>query len=294
MKILLATVILGLLCSFAIADVQSTLDSESNNLVAVYIRSAEYGSIPQNYAAGSNTPSPNTDHPADSECGWHINGLTFLTWFIDSSAGYVSTDTFFPGDAPFGHQMVKSDTMMIYYFALDNFTNQHRNQNMHLESGDTLHFLFYFFDEYYTTYFACFDTIFHDYPGFEMSIFVDLARTPSVDCIAQHACSDFLGFEDNTYPLPNSYYIAQNSPNPFNSATEIEYYIPDDADVTIDVFDLMGKHIKSLIGERCTAGTHIVQWNATDNKGNPVPTGSYFYKIKAGDYETQRRMLYLK
>ena len=90
------------------------------------------------------------------------------------------------------------------------------------------------------------------------------------------------------------FYLAQNSPNPFNSATEIEYFIPENADVSIEVYDLRGKKVKQLVNEFQTAGTYSVNWNSTDEKGNPMPTGSYFYKIKAGEYETQKRMLFIK
>lgn len=298
-KILFTIVAIGLLFSFVHADEdQYDLKDKYNGFVSVYVMSTEYGATPWNTALGVNVEDPNTDHPGDLECTWWQNGLTFMTWFIDSSEGYISTDTFFPGDGAYGHDCMDlgDGTNAFYFYALDNFFSQGRMENVEVEDGDTLHMNFRFQGADGKVYYACFDTVFHGFPG-DPIIMVDLATDPgSLTCCIYHVCSPcpWLGIEEKEPTTPQEYYLAQNSPNPFNSRTAIEYFIPENADVTIDVYDLRGNKVNTLINEYQTEGSYMVKWDATDTEGNIVPTGSYFYKITAGEYETQKRMLFIK
>jgi len=290
MKILYPIIILALLFSFALADQQEAKYTES---VSVFL--TVDGGSPQNYAAGSNTPAPNSDHPDTMGCTWHINGLTFWTWFIDSSAGYISTDTFFPGDEGEGHSVMDLGTLVWYTFNMANFANIGRSSNVELYDGDTLHMRFRYVDAAGTEYYGCFDTVYHVAPGVPGTdaINIALVESPDAACRNTNMCFPTGGVADKQ-KTPKEYYLAQNSPNPFNSSTEIEYYIPENADVSIDVYDLRGTKIKALVSEFQTEGSYSVKWNGTDQKGNSVPTGSYFYKIQAGEYETQKRMLFIK
>jgi len=295
MKFLYTLIIVGLLFTLGFAEDKDIAEIGYDVTISFFIQSSQYGSTPINTALNE-MPASNTNHPGDLECSWYQDGITFMTWYIDSTDGYVSTDTFFPGDLDFGHNVLDAGdgVSMFYYFGTTNFANQGRTEPRTLDNGDTLHVLFQFIDESGNKYYACFDTIFHEFPG-APEIIVDLAWNPGAQCCSTHVCTPCpWGIEEEEKTAPKAYYLAQNSPNPFNSNTTIEYYIPVDADVSIDVFDLNGKKVTSLVSEHQTAGTYSVKWNATDQKGNSVPTGSYFYKIKAGDYETQKRMLYIK
>ncbi len=89
--------------------------------------------------------------------------------------------------------------------------------------------------------------------------------------------------------LPIEIAISQNYPNPFNAQTTIEYNLPEEADVTIEIYDLLGRRIETLIAERQQAGFHQVYWNA-----NNKASGAYFYQLKAGDYVESRKMTLLK
>ena len=95
--------------------------------------------------------------------------------------------------------------------------------------------------------------------------------------------------------IPEEYSLAQNYPNPFNPVTTINYNLPDEAQVTIVVYDLMGRIVNTLVNNKhTTAGYKSVVWNATDNRGTPVSAGLYFYQIHAGDFSQVRKMVLLK
>jgi hypothetical protein len=98
-----------------------------------------------------------------------------------------------------------------------------------------------------------------------------------------------VGIDDYYSSVPNVYTIKQNYPNPFNARTTIEYGIPDDATVLIDVYDLLGRRVATLVDGFQTAGYYTVSWNA----GN-MTSGMYFYKIQANDYVEQKSMMLLK
>ncbi|MCB0727079.1 MAG: T9SS type A sorting domain-containing protein [Ignavibacteriae bacterium] len=89
--------------------------------------------------------------------------------------------------------------------------------------------------------------------------------------------------------LPTEYSLKQNYPNPFNPSTNIQYDLPTDNFVTIKIYNVLGKEIATLINENKTAGRYIVSFNASK-----YPSGIYYYKIKAGSYESIRKMMLIK
>ena len=94
--------------------------------------------------------------------------------------------------------------------------------------------------------------------------------------------------------LPNVFAIHQNYPNPFNPITKINYDLPEDALVSINVFDLMGRSIKTLVSEKISAGFNSTLWDATNDYGESVSAGMYIYTIQAGDFKQTKKMLLLK
>lgn len=92
--------------------------------------------------------------------------------------------------------------------------------------------------------------------------------------------------EDN---LPVEFTLAQNYPNPFNASTTIEFKLPEAGDVTIQIYDILGRNIETLVSGTQSAGTHSVVWQA-DNQ----PSGIYFYRINAGNFSDQKSCLLLK
>ncbi len=89
--------------------------------------------------------------------------------------------------------------------------------------------------------------------------------------------------------LPAEFSLGQNYPNPFNPITEISFGLPDAADVKLDIYNLMGQKVATLIDDRREAGHHVVQWD-----GSQVASGIYLYRLKAGSFTETKKMLLLK
>ncbi len=98
----------------------------------------------------------------------------------------------------------------------------------------------------------------------------------------------------NGRPRPTTFYIAQNYPNPFKDNTVIEYAIPVKAPVTLSVYDITGKLVKTLVNEVQNVNYYRVTWDGTDYKGSKVASGVYFYKLTSGDFEKSLKMTHIK
>ena len=96
--------------------------------------------------------------------------------------------------------------------------------------------------------------------------------------------------------LPLITEVKQNYPNPFNPETTISFSISEvnGEAVKLEIYNIRGQLIKSIINERIDAGYHNVIWNGENNIGQKVASGIYFYKFKAGDYQKIRKMLLIK
>jgi hypothetical protein len=88
--------------------------------------------------------------------------------------------------------------------------------------------------------------------------------------------------------------LMQNVPNPFNPTTTIEYALRERGAVTLIVYDAMGARVRALVGEVMPAGTHQAVWDGRDAKGRTVPSGVYFYRLRATGYDATQRMVLLK
>ena len=104
--------------------------------------------------------------------------------------------------------------------------------------------------------------------------------------------NEFLSLDKNVMPV--QYTLHQNYPNPFNPATKISYDLPEASFVTLSIYDLIGREIRTMINSEQTAGFKNIQWNATDNLGKSVPAGMYIYTIQAGEFRQTRKMVLLK
>ena len=89
--------------------------------------------------------------------------------------------------------------------------------------------------------------------------------------------------------LPDRFFISQNYPNPFNARTTIEYGLPEAARVTVEVYNLLGRKVETLVNQHQQAGYHQITWDASE-----VSSGVYFYKIQAREFIEIRKMLLLK
>ena len=87
---------------------------------------------------------------------------------------------------------------------------------------------------------------------------------------------------------------SQNHPNPFNQVTTLRYELPQDAMVNITIYDMMGRVVKNLVNSQQNAGYKSIQWNATNNAGQPISAGLYLYTIQAGEFVQTKKMVLLK
>ena len=94
--------------------------------------------------------------------------------------------------------------------------------------------------------------------------------------------------------MPIDFCLYQNYPNPFNPITTLSYSLPSDELVNITIFDIMGRVVKTLANGSQNAGFKSIQWNATNNRNEPVSAGLYLYTIEAGDFRQTKKMVLLK
>ena len=94
--------------------------------------------------------------------------------------------------------------------------------------------------------------------------------------------------------IPSTYALHQNYPNPFNPKTEIRFDIIDESDVKLAIYNLMGQKIKDLKSEWMNPGFHTVTWDGTNTLGAPVASGMYFYKLSTANFQSTKKMLFLK
>lgn len=88
--------------------------------------------------------------------------------------------------------------------------------------------------------------------------------------------------------------LFQNTPNPFNPSTTIAFSLAEESDVVLDVFDVAGRRVRCLVSKKLGAGSHRVVWNGRSDSGEKVASGVYFYKLRAGKNDTNKRMVLLK
>jgi hypothetical protein len=95
--------------------------------------------------------------------------------------------------------------------------------------------------------------------------------------------------ENEIGELPTNYFLAQNYPNPFNPASTIKFQTPALSFVTLKVYDVLGNEIETLVNEEKQIGTYEITWYAEG-----LPSGIYFYRLKAGSYVETKKMVLMK
>lgn len=94
--------------------------------------------------------------------------------------------------------------------------------------------------------------------------------------------------------IPTQFELSQNYPNPFNPTTKIAYSLPQNSYVSIKVYDMLGREVKTLANTEMLAGNHSVDWNGDDNSGIKVASGAYIYKITASNFVAVKKMILIK
>ncbi len=103
---------------------------------------------------------------------------------------------------------------------------------------------------------------------------------------------DFI--ENTTSSLPTSFELWQNYPNPFNLETKISFFIPYDSQIKLEIINLLGQKVKTLIDKRYKAGKYIESWDGTNDNKKEVASGIYFYRLTTSSIKISKKMMLLK
>lgn len=101
--------------------------------------------------------------------------------------------------------------------------------------------------------------------------------------------SQLIGIIQISNEIPNVYKLGQNYPNPFNPMTNVKFQMPNEAFVKLIVFDVLGREIETLVNEELKPGTYEITFD-----GSNLPSGLYFYKLTAGNYNDTKKMILIK
>jgi hypothetical protein len=102
-----------------------------------------------------------------------------------------------------------------------------------------------------------------------------------------------VGINENE-TIPQDYKLIQNYPNPFNPSTVISYSIPQAGFVKLQIYDITGKQIRSLVNTNQQPGKYDISFNGKDDYGNSLPSGIYFYTLSSEKFSETRKMLMIK
>ena len=100
--------------------------------------------------------------------------------------------------------------------------------------------------------------------------------------------------KDDSVDYPVSSEIFQNYPNPFNSSTKIDYVVKEQSGVRVDIYNVSGQLIRTLINEVQPEGNHSVAWDGLDNSNTKVSSGQYHYQIKIDNFVQTKKMILLE
>jgi hypothetical protein len=102
------------------------------------------------------------------------------------------------------------------------------------------------------------------------------------------------GIDEPGALTPDKFTLMQNYPNPFNSSSIIRFDLKESSRITLDIYDLLGRHITVLANSRFEPGSHSVIWDGRDESKRDVPSGVYFYRLTSAAFSDTKRMTLLR
>ena len=100
---------------------------------------------------------------------------------------------------------------------------------------------------------------------------------------------------DENLTIPTQFALHQNYPNPFNPSTQISFDVPEGSElVRLNIYNILGKKVSTLLNNVMSPGKHKIEWNAKDNEGNPVASGIYFYELSSSSFTARKKMLLIR
>ena len=119
----------------------------------------------------------------------------------------------------------------------------------------------------------------------------------SVTCLLASAHVDgktITRVKQTTTNIVSGYRLCQNYPNPFNSATFIKFALPSETSLRLDIYNVRGHKVRSLVSSRQSPGEYIVMWDGTDDFSKPLQSGIYTYQLLADDFLDVKRLVLLR
>jgi hypothetical protein len=120
---------------------------------------------------------------------------------------------------------------------------------------------------------------------------ITLSFTSPTTGVVQGTCTGTIQVDEDAQGEKSVARLEQNHPNPFNPHTEIRYSITAPGRVRLDVYDVNGRLIRRLVDHVQSAGEHRVAWTGTDDRGRPVASGVYFYRLTLNGYQETRKLV---
>ncbi len=103
-----------------------------------------------------------------------------------------------------------------------------------------------------------------------------------------------IGLDTDPFPQPTDFHLYANYPNPFNPSTKINFDIPEYSNVSLKVYDLLGKEITTLLDKELSPGNYTIDWDAKDSNGKLLPSGVYLIRIVTDKYIKTIKAVLLK
>ena len=239
---------------------------------------------------------PDTD-TTTSDTVWH--GFVLMFWMKDSSNSYEVSDTHYV-NTPGWNVVIPCErctvcascsTIAGVHVWFNNFANVKKRDGtvFTVDSGDSM------FVKVYVV-----DTMFESYTTYQDSgvYYLDSVLTPTSSMVEWKVVlidTSVLKTTEPYFVIPEKPYLGQNTPNPFNTSTSIEYSVPGECRVRLLVTDIVGRRVKILADGFRERGRYKVVWDGTDDAGKPVPSGVYFYKfIVNGQLLDKKKMTFIK
>ena len=100
---------------------------------------------------------------------------------------------------------------------------------------------------------------------------------------------------DGNETIPDEFALNQNYPNPFNPSTQISFDVPQGGEhIMLNIYNILGQNVSTLVTGIMNPGTYTMEWNATDEAGNPVASGIYFYELRSSSFTARKKMLLIR
>ncbi len=134
------------------------------------------------------------------------------------------------------------------------------------------------------------------HPAFSDTTILDVAVTPGYNSRLDVIMNIYTNINKHTKEnsMHHTFSLSQNYPNPFNSVTSICYTLVEESRITLKLYDLKGRHIRTLVDRQQEAGQHTVHWDGKNHRSQPVTSGIYIYSIITGNYKKSSKMHYIK